>query len=108
MWFHYEDAYMFIPFVMVHISVLCTTITVQFFIPCISNLKLNDGLLTLQSGLLRTLKGRTLENMIGKGENTERIFVFYQNRVQFLSVIPHGVPLPHSNAITILSQVREM
>ena len=33
---------------------------------------------------------------------------FYQNRVQFFSVIPRGVPLPHSNAITILRQAREM
>ena len=33
---------------------------------------------------------------------------FYQNPVQFFSVIPRGVPLPHSNAITILRQAREM
>ena len=32
---------------------------------------------------------------------------FYQNPVHFFSVIPRGVPLPHSNAITILRQARE-
>ena len=32
----------------------------------------------------------------------------YQNTVQFFSVIPRDVPLPHSNAITILRQAREM
>ena len=32
----------------------------------------------------------------------------YQNPVQFFSVIPHGVPLPHSNAITILRQAQEI
>ena len=32
----------------------------------------------------------------------------YQNPAQFFSVIPRGIPLPHSNAITILRQAREM
>ena len=36
------------------------------------------------------------------------VLKFYQNPVHFFSVIPRGVPLPHSNAITILRQAREM
>ena len=66
--------------------------------------------------MILTLNEKCLDNRRFDGSapmyNTwhaiEDICFFHQNPVQFFFVIPRGVPLPHSNVITILRQAQEM
>ena len=61
----------------------------------------------------------TIGNIFTSGAEKKQIFCLfhafnpfldklYQNPVQFFSVMIRGVPLPHSNVLPILRQVREM